>query len=303
MLNGHSQIAFTPETHFLRFYLGTAAIQQQIEHRGAAHFTQLLANDPYFLRLKIPVEELLHPYVEQEKDFNMVAVYRELLERYRQGKGKPLIGDKDPRYIDYLPIINKIYPGARIIHIFRDPRDMVLSKTKADWSSHRPYWLNALISQMQMKQGRIMARRLFGSHYYELAYEDLITQPEATLTPLLQWLGLDYEPAMLELRQSAQELVDDSELQWKDRTFQPLMSRNKEKWRDQLSPFQIRCIEIICREWFEELGYEPAEISIGALREGILQAVFSAERLPALLYRYQLKRQMKKQLNSLSHAQ
>ncbi|MEM8908791.1 MAG: sulfotransferase [Bacteroidota bacterium] len=294
LLNGHSQIAFTPETHFLRFYFGTAHIQQQYEAQGPRAFQQTLEKDVYFKRLKLSAAQLLEPYLNEERPFDLSNFYLHLLGQYLQRKGKTFIGDKDPRYIDYLPIVKQVCPQAKIIHIYRDPRDIMLSKMKADWAAHRPYWLNAMISQIQMKNGRKAAQELFGDQYYELAYETLLSNPEASLSRLLNFLGLSFEPAMLDLTQSAKELVDESELQWKDNTFKPLMNTNSQKWLTKLSPKQIRCIEIICKEWFEKLAYTPAPIQIGSFNENLFKTLFSFEGLQELLYKRQLKIHMNK---------
>lgn len=294
LLNGHSAIAFTPETHFLRYYLGTPEQQQAWEAKGPQHFLATLEADSYFQRLKISTSELLQPYLEGQKAFRLDEVYAEILNRYLAGKGKQVIGDKDPRYLDYLGVIEEIYPNAKIIHIHRDPRDVVLSKTKADWSAHRPFWVNAIISQVQMKEGRQEAKHRFGENYYELAYERLVADPEAALTPLLAFLGVKYEASMLNLTQSAKELVDESEMQWKDNTFKPMLKGNTEKWRTQFSPWKIRTIEIICKTWFQDLGYTPAQLSLNGLSQALLQFVFGFERLQSKLYRWQLDRQMKK---------
>ncbi|MEL6973326.1 MAG: sulfotransferase, partial [Bacteroidota bacterium] len=163
LLNGHSQIAFTPETHFLRYYLGTAEIQANIEQEGAAAFQQTLEADSYFQRLNLSAAELLQAYVAEDRDFDLVEIYEDILRQYLNRKGKQIIGDKDPRYLDYLDRIAATFPQAKIIHIYRDPRDVVLSKTKAGWSAHRPYWLNAMISQIQMEEGRKRGQVLFGT--------------------------------------------------------------------------------------------------------------------------------------------
>ena len=239
LLNGHSQIAFTPETHFLRYYLGTADIQRAIEARGSRYFEQALEEDRYFQRLGISTKELLESYHTGVRPFDLVSVYRELLVRYRDRYTKHWIGDKDPRYLDYLPRIAQLFPEAYVIHIYRDPREIVLSKMKADWSAHRPYWLNAMISQLQMQQGRRRARRLFPARYYELAYEELVNEPAGSMAKLLAFLGLEFEPEMLNLEKSARELVDPSEMQWKDNTFRPVLPGNTQKWREQLSDQQV----------------------------------------------------------------
>ncbi|MEM9821557.1 MAG: sulfotransferase [Bacteroidota bacterium] len=297
LLNGHSEIAFTPETHFLRFYLGNVQVKQKYEALGPKAFQSLLEKDDYFKRLDCSAEALLSPYVSGKRPLDLSEVYLHLLSQYRQRKGKTWIGDKDPRYIDYLPMVKKVCPEARIIHIYRDPREMVLSKMKADWAAHRPYWLNAMISQIQMKSGRQTARQLFGDNYYELAYESLTQAPAQSLTNLLQFMGLDFEPEMLDLSKSAKELVDQSELQWKDNTFKPVMATNTRKWEQQLSAKQIRSIEIICKEWFEQLGYQKADVKINGWTERLLKTLFSFEGLQELLYKKQLQIQMNKGAN------
>ena len=300
LLNGHSRIAFTPETHFLRFYLGSEEIAAGLEAGGAARFREILANDDYFRRLNISPEALFAPYLKEEKPFRLQLLYHDILSAYLRRKGKEYIGDKDPRYIDYLPVVKTVCPNAKIIHIYRDPRDVVLSKMKAEWSAHRPFWLNAMISQIQIKKGRATARRLFGSNYYELSYESLVSEPEQTLTRLLNFLELSYEPEMLDLQRSAAELVDPSEMQWKNNTFRPVLSENMEKWRSRLSPFQIRCIEHICREWFDHLGYRYSGIRLKKGTEILLRRATALETLPRLLYERQLKSQVKSMLKPTS---
>ncbi|MEL6721449.1 MAG: sulfotransferase [Bacteroidota bacterium] len=293
LLNGHSQITFTPETHFLRFYLGTPSVQKIIEEKGVIAFRETLEKDDYFQRLNIAEEELLEPYLMNDKSFNLKEVYRDLLHIYLGRKGKQFIGDKDPRYIDYQEVIKEMYPKAKVIHIYRDPRDVMLSKTKADWSSHRPIWMNAIISQMQIEQGRSTAKKLFGNNFYELSYESLITQPQETLTKLLSFLSLDFEEKMFDLRQSAKELVDENEMQWKDNTFKPLQASNTQKWKKQFSSTQIRTIEIICKEWFQELGYEYSNAKVGFLKTLFLKFAFSFRSIQAWFYNYKLKSQLK----------
>lgn len=294
LLNGHSKIAFTPETHFLRFYMANPGIQAQIEAKGVVNFKAILEEDSYYKRLNISSDLLLKPYLKEGKAFHLDAVYNDILQIYLQCKNKQLIGDKDPRYIDYLEVIERIYPNAKIIHIHRDVRDVVLSKTKADWSAHRPIWMNAIISQVQMKQGRQDAKARFGVNYYELAYENLVSNPTATLTKLLAFLELEFEESMLDLTKSAQELVDQSEMQWKDNTFKPVLQGNTEKWRSQLTPFQIRTIEIICKEWFSDLDYAYANTKISFLKTTFLKLFFGVEIVQTLLYKWQFQKQLKK---------
>ncbi|MEM8523575.1 MAG: sulfotransferase [Bacteroidota bacterium] len=293
LLNGHSQITFMPETHFLRFYLGTPKLRQLIEKKGVVAFQKTLEQDDYFQRLNLAAQNLLQPYSKKEKAFDLREVYRDLLSTYQSRKAKQHIGDKDPRYIDYQEVIKEIYPSAKVIHIYRDPRDVMLSKSKADWSAHRPIWMNAIISEMQIEQGRKKAKQLFGENLHELSYESLITQPQETLTDLLTFLGLDFEEKMLNLQQSATELVDEKEMQWKDNTFKPLQGGNTQKWKKQLSSTQVKTIEIICKEWFKELNYEYSTSKVGFFKTTLLKMVFSFQSLQRWFYNRKLQSQLK----------
>ena len=297
LLNGHSRIAFMPETHFLRLYLGTGKIKEKLEGMGITKFRELLDEDEYFRRLNISSKTLLRPYLEGEKSFDLRNLYLDAMALYLKGQGKQCIGDKDPRYMDYLPAVKACCPNAKVIHIHRDPRDVILSKMKADWSAHRPFWLNAMISQIQIKKGRKTAKRLFGKNYYEFSYESLVAEPERSLGKLLAFLGLGFEPEMLDLESSARELVHPSEIQWKDNTFKPVLAANTEKWRSQLSPFQIRCVEIICKEWFSNLGYAYSGYRLGWAAELLLMPAWGAlEGIARVFYEVRLNAQTKKVL-------
>ena len=294
LLNGHSKIAFTPETHFFRLYIANEETRKEIEKEGVDYFKSILETDKYFSRLNISMEAAFEPYDNGNQVFNLIDFYKRLLQLYLERKNKNFIGDKDPRYLDFLAEIKQEFPNAKVIQIYRDPRDVILSKTKAEWSAHRPYWVNAIISQVQLRRGRKMALQLFGKNYYELSYESLLSQPENTLTKLLSFVGVEFEPEILDLNKSAKELVDESEMQWKDNTLKPLIGqKNIEKWRKKLSPEQIRCTEIICKDWFSYLGYEHSKVKIGWLKETFYQFVFSQVWLLQLIYERKLKAQTK----------
>lgn len=299
LLNGHSEIAFTPETHFLRFYFGDDTIKRHFESKGAQIFKSILEKDNYFERLNISAADLLQPYINGQKKFDLHDVYLEILDQYLARKGKQFIGDKDPRYFDYLPTVKAVCPDAKIIHIYRDIRDVVASKMKAEWSAHRPYWVNAVISQMQMKRGRGLAKTLFGQNVYELSYESLVSNPTEALTNLLAFLDLKFEPEMLNLKKSASELVDENEMQWKDNTFKPIQNSNFEKWRKTLTTSKIRAIEIICKDWFKELGYEYSGEKMFFLKEVFLKLFFGLEGFQKWFYERKLRGQMRENLKSI----
>src|SRR5690606_3195892 len=132
-------------------------------------------------------------------------------------------GDKDPRFLDFIPQLYKFFPHSKVIHIIRDPRDVTLSRTKADWSKHWPFFMHPIMYNAQLERGRTLGKSLFKSNYLECYYEDLITSQEEVLKTISNFLKVDYNPSMLNFGESAKKLVDQSEMQWKKETLGPLL--------------------------------------------------------------------------------
>jgi len=253
MLNAHPDLCFPPETHFFRRYIADRFARKRWEQLGHTALQAALESDNHFARANIPAVELLQP--ESGRGLDVTRVFRRLMRRVAERAGKSRVGDKDPRSLDHLAAWKREFPSARVVHVIRDPRDVLLSRTKAAWSAGRPWWAHLMICKEQLRRGRELGRREFGEAYLEVRYEHLITDADAVLRRICEHIDLSYDPCMLEFSESAKQLVDSRELSWKKETLGPLLSNNMEKWRSGLSPFQVRMTERIARESFSELGY------------------------------------------------
>lgn len=243
MLNTHSKVSFIPETHFLRKYVFKSAVV--VDEKNIDSIIETLNNDDDFLRAKIPAIEII------KIGMGYLDIYDALLDVYLKRKGKKIIGDKDPRNIDYLEQLNKFCPEGKVIHIIRDPRDVVLSRTKADWSKGRSFYLHAYLYITQLQRGRRLGKEKYGINYIEIFYEDLISDPVKVLNELCKFLKVNFEEKMLNFSKSAEELVDKVEMQWKKETLGPLLVKNKDKWKKELNEKQIRLIQFICKPVFD----------------------------------------------------
>lgn len=258
MLHAHSQVTFLPETHFFRNYIAYPGIRQQMEAMLWSDLQKKLEKDEDLKRAGVSVNALVEASHHDNPD--MVKLYDRLLSTYLDREGGRIVGDKDPRNIDHLQAIHRIYPAAKVLHIIRDPRDVLLSRMKAAWSAHRPYWMHLFIYSAQFGKGRRLGQSLFGPAYLEVQYEQLIQQPEQVLTQICKHIGVDFEPGMLTFGNAAKKLVDDSEMQWKKEVLGPLMSKNMAKWKSGLTPWQIRLTEKLCREPFVDFDYSEADL-------------------------------------------
>lgn len=266
MLHAHPDIAFLPETHFFRHYVARLYCRWKHEGEGVETFRSTLTSDEEYQRADIPEGELLAPFLSGARAFNLRAVYTRLLRLYRDQRGVSVIGEKDPRLIDYLPQVRQLFPEAHILHIVRDPRDVLLSRMNAEWSSDRPDWLHVLTYRAQLTRGRKQGRHSFRQQYMEVRYEDLLAEPERVLRNVTEHVGVPYSDAMLAFQRSAEELVHESERSWKEETTGPLLRDNTGKWRKGLSDWQVRLTEQVCNKAFEWFDYERAGFSMNMSR-------------------------------------
>ncbi len=251
MLNAHPDLCFPPETHFFRRYVMGAS--GEWNEAARKDLIEKLSKDQDFARASIDATELLsHRY----SDEGPAGVFRALLECVAMRSHKSRIGDKDPKNIDALTALGTEFPEGYALHVIRDPRDVLVSRMKAAWSAHRPWYVHPLIYSEQLRRGRDEGMRVFGLRYLELHYEELIGAPEATLRRICDHIELPWNPSMLDFGQSAAQLVDPKEMSWKKETLGPLLAGNSGKWRKALTPWQVSYTESVCAEAFDSLGYE-----------------------------------------------
>jgi hypothetical protein len=265
MLASHSELAFPPETGFLRRYVLSRALTRAYRVGGLDAVAATLADDQRIARLGVDVASVLSAFVNGGRRFSDAAVYEELLSRCSSSAGKPRVGDKDPRLIEFLPVVHRHWPRAFVVHVIRDPRDVLASKKLAAWSERKPSLLHVFASAHQLRSGRRFGPRLFADHYVELIYERLTADPETELKSVCDAIGLRYEAGMMDFAKAAKTLVSDEELAWKRETLGPLLSDNTGKWRDSLTDWEVALTELACGEAFDAGGYARSE-RVGTMR-------------------------------------
>ncbi len=270
MLNSHKDIAFTPETHFFLDFIANPKINKLISKKRFNPLENMLINNDYLKKTGLNIKDIAENLLKSNK-FSLENFYKTLLIEYANTRGKLIIGDKDPKNLECLEYIKDIFPNAFVIHIIRDPRDVILSRTKAEWSKHRMFMTHILAYRAQLNLGRRNGKNLFGENYHEVFYEDLIENPEKELKNICELLDVSYDAEMLNFHEKADEIIQGEEKDWKDNCFKPVLSNNKNKWHKEFTENRICLIEKICRVPFQELGY----IESGYLKERtILYRIF-----------------------------
>jgi Sulfotransferase family len=126
---------------------------------------------------------------------NVRSLFEAFHLRYAEHQGKSRWADKSPDYALMLDYIDALYPDAQILHVVRDPRDVIDA-----W--RRFYGLKSV-----GRAARAWVRYVRAAHEFaarqpddkvmEMRYEDLVGNPEPTLRTLFSWLGEPWDDGVL----------------------------------------------------------------------------------------------------------
>jgi len=153
---------------------------------------------------------------------------------YAAHHGKRAWGDKDPGNMERIDQLNRWFPDCRIIHIIRDGRDACLSQTKQDFGFDDLFEC-AVAWREQVEWVRRIGAILGNARYAELRYEDLVATPEAELRRLCDFLGVSWQPAMLEYHRDVKRSVPDSKRHIWPMLDKPPQKDNAGRWKRELT--------------------------------------------------------------------
>ena len=93
--------------------------------------------------------------------------------------------------------VRELLPQARLVHVLRDPRDVIASYTRMRWAPSDPLqamrWYKAIIGRwFRLKPS------LDRESYREVRLEDLVREPERTLREICIWWGIPWDSSLLE---------------------------------------------------------------------------------------------------------
>lgn len=187
-------------------------------------------------------EALIERWHEQHETLTIKTLFLALADLHAETAGKSRFGEKSPHHCLHVDRIHRIHPGAKFIHIHRDPRDVIASRLSVPWtrSSHlylAREWARIVTGQMAASQ------RLGPDVHMTLRYETLVADPEAEIRRLCAFLGETYEPDLLRFHERVQDGYAARERAWKGGTKQPLSDQSIGRYRKDLSARQIHGIE------------------------------------------------------------
>lgn len=280
MMGSHSKVAFPSEISFLRRFLFSG----RLSNEEAEGVFRLLNADSKLRELDLDLSEIHKGCRQLSGEEYAIAFYREILRCVARKKSGVICGDKDPRNVEFLRLLALVCPAVRILHIFRDPRDVLASKKEAEWSKNRPIWQHLLAGCSQIELCKNAADGFLKGRVMHIQYEHLISQPEEVLMDVCDFVEIQYEPSMLAFQGEGRRLAHSHDVSWKRETWGPLKCDNFDNWRTALRIEEIYTVEEVCRETIEWGGYRRGDYSLGDLTRCRLKAAALMIRIGARCY-------------------
>lgn len=188
--------------------------------------------------------------------FNGVELYTAMMESFAELESKRRYGEKTNENIRYIDELFSIFPQSKIIHIVRDPRDVVSSMMSMPWASNDILantlrWRAELSNVQKYKED---------DRIFEIRYEDLIQNPEQICRALCDFICEPFFPEMLEYDRKAKDYIVNEP--WKNRTEKSIDGSAKQRWKKDLNPWQVCAVQMMVGGLMKSYGYEAERYGI-----------------------------------------
>jgi len=171
------------------------------------------------------------------EDINYSDIVNKLCLLRANKRGRNAWGDKTPRYIFDLDILDQLFPEAKYIFLVRDGRDVALSLLRMPWGANNiyccaEYWRrcnrpNAVLDKLN-SQNRL----------YVLRYEDLLHHAERIMPVVFSFIHEPYNEA---------EIMH---------LLKGIQKDNCNKWKKNMKKRQVKLFELIAANTLKKFGYE-----------------------------------------------
>lgn len=157
--------------------------------------------------------------------------------------------ERTPEHATVLDVIAEVYPDARVIHIIRDPRDVVRSLLAQEWG---PTTVAEAAEEWRSSVAAARAASARVPHYREVRYEAMLGDPRTHIADLFAWLGLSSGT-------SVEAALTEGGVRFNVDPTAPAVQ--EAKWRTTMRPDDVAEVERVAGDLLTETGYEPASRS------------------------------------------
>jgi len=200
ILNNHSELFIPPETYVLGRSIRQALHYPQMSWPDLAEL--VYGNFQFHQEFETfgmrSLEELYRTALSTPKGERSVAyLLNAFYDRYREEHGisSGRWGDKTPQNTFALNELCAVFPDAKFIHIVRNPYDAAASYVKAglyaDYAEAAWRWRKSVENAVRFAER-------YPHACMEVAYSELVSDPEVVTKRICDFLEMTFEPSMLQ---------------------------------------------------------------------------------------------------------
>jgi Sulfotransferase family len=247
MLNAHPQIAVPPESRFI------AELHDGRPQVDVDSFLARLQVHDRFQLWDLPIEA-----VRREIADSKTVPFKEAVEApylaWMHVNGKARWGDKTPRYIEKIELLNQLWPDARFVHLVRDGRNVALSYADVPFGP-KTVARAADLWARRVRAGLSAGRALPEDRYLEMRYEDFVDDAEQQVKKLTEFLQASFDPVMLDATERARGMIKKRSARYNPHIAEA-PTKGMRDWQNQMPAGQVEVFEAAAGDVLTQLGYE-----------------------------------------------
>ncbi len=225
ILASHHTISSFPETHFLRGTIPKFWLSRWIKYYGKKE--QLFIKN-YLRRIKR--EELYNaipdPTFNTSKWIDKII---SLIDLIPDNVDSTIWIEKTPMHLYFIPLIQKVKPHIKYIHIIRDGKDVVASLFDASQNNPESFGGKQSIQKCINRWKHdihIHKKYINNDNHFFIKYNDIIDDPQLPLKKICNFLQIEFLEGMLSFSKMTRELKF-SEENWKPDNSNEIKLTNK----------------------------------------------------------------------------
>ena len=257
LLASHPNIAMTRRTNLWTYF--NKQYGDLSEPKNLERCLSIMSQYKRLRAIQIDTDRVRREFEQGEKTY--ARLFSLIEGHFAEKHGKTRWGDKSLNTERYMDDIFEVFPNAKVIHMMRDPRDRYAS-AKTRWTNMKgrvgagtAMWLESV------KLAR-RGRQKYPNQYMVVRYEDLVARPEEMLRKICEFLGEEFAPEMLTMMGAPTHRNKGSNSSYGKREVGKISTDSIARYRQVLSPQEIKYMQDFCKDGMREFGYELDDIQL-----------------------------------------
>lgn len=208
----------------------------------------------------VPWEDIVFDPIEiyktvQDKPQSFYSIYWEMLSRMGKQQNAKVVMDKSQDSVCDFEELIQLFPDMLFLDVVRDPRAQVSSMNDAiiydfDTQQNTMRWVEA-------RQWSDKIREKYPDKIMTIRYEDFILKHEETMRNICTFLGLAFDPIVLDVKKSKEAFhMSQTSPLWETNYDGPI-PQYIHKFINKLSSDEIEFIETETFKWMLQYDYVP----------------------------------------------